>query len=211
MGRGAGPGRRVTLHTGRAGGRLRPVLVEMLGERWGTASGGAPAPDSRHQCTWGGDTHPPLPPPGCSPPPTLPRAAPHPGTVLSPRTCGATWVHPTQLMPSTAHPNLTGRVAPAPGAGHSRTQLSGRSRRASHWFPVLALNAGTCSPTVPSHAGAGQPGCEELAIPTLAHTIHPNPASLPGRGIPQSSSSSPAASGQGRVRTHTLGQGESIT
>lgn len=44
MGRGARPGRRVTLHTGRASGRLRPVLVEMLEERWGTSSGGVPAP-----------------------------------------------------------------------------------------------------------------------------------------------------------------------
>lgn len=47
-------------------------------------------------------------------------------------------------------PARRGPVAPAPGAGHGRTQLGcSGSRRASHRFPALALNAGTCSPTVP--------------------------------------------------------------
>lgn len=42
----------------------------------------------------------------------------------------------------------------------------------------------------------------ELPIPTLANTVHPNPACLPGKSIPGSSSSSPATSGQGRVRAY---------
>lgn len=46
MGRRAGPSRCVTLHAGCTGRRLCPVLVEMLGERWGTASAGAPSPSS---------------------------------------------------------------------------------------------------------------------------------------------------------------------
>lgn len=54
MGRGAGPGRCVTLHTGRAGRRLRPVLVEMLGERQGTASGHSTSTPTWHQHTQGG-------------------------------------------------------------------------------------------------------------------------------------------------------------
>lgn len=210
MGRGAGTGRRVTLHAGRAGGRLRPVLVEMLGERWGTASGRVPAPrlsaDARSRET--PRHHPPAPPP---PPPQ--DAAPHPGTVLFPRTCGAAWVHPTQLMPGAAPSQPDGgRQLQRPEPATGRTQLGGGgSRRALHRFPALALNAGTCSPVVLNRAGAGQPGYAEPAIPPLARAVHPDPAYSPGRSTPGSSSSSPAASGHERVRAHTPVQGESVT
>lgn len=43
----------------------------------------------------------------------------------------------------------------------------------------------------------------ELPIPTLANAVHPDPACLPGKSNP--SGSSPATSGQGRVRAHALG------
>lgn len=115
MGRGAGTGRRVTLHAGRAGGRLRPVLVEMLGERWGTASGRVPAPrlsaDARSRET--PRHHPPAPPtpaPGCCPPPWHRPVPTHLRGRLGP--------------PDPAHarrgplPARWGPAAPAPGAGH---------------------------------------------------------------------------------------------
>lgn len=179
MGRGARPGRRVTLHAGRAGGRLRPVLVEMLGERRGTASGGAPAPppgtDGRR-----GETHP-----------THLR-----GSRLGP--------------PNPAHarcgplPARRGPAAPAPGAGHGRTQLGGgRSRRASHQFPALALNAGTCSPAVPSHARAGQPGRVEPAIPPPGPCCSSRPSFFAGQEHPQEQQLKPSSEWARKgLRTH---------
>lgn len=175
MGRRARPGRCVALHAGCTGGRLGPVLVEMLWERQGYSEARAPVPPCQsakatkpgplptpsrrstapitpilildtertpgRRFKEGSPPHqaavPPHPPPSRHP--TLPHApAGGPPGSIRPSSCPA---QPT--------PSPTGPAAPAPGAGHGCTQLSGRSRRALQWGPALALNAGTCSPTVP--------------------------------------------------------------
>lgn len=142
MGRRAGPSRRVTLHAGCTGRRLCPVLVEMLAERWDTASAGAPALSSATTAL--GGRHQP----------------PHAASIGSPQGHPPPPHHPvpTHLRgrlgpPDPAHarrgpgPALPGPAAPAPGASHGRTQLAGGgSRRALH---RLAVDAGTCSPAMP--------------------------------------------------------------
>lgn len=103
-----------------------------------------------HHHTWGETPAPPTLP-GCSTTSAAPKAPPRP------------WHHPvpTHLRgrlgpPDPAHarggpgPALRGPAAPAPGAGHGRTQLSsGGSQRALHRLRALAVNAGTCSPAMP--------------------------------------------------------------
>lgn len=121
MGRGAGTGRRVTLHAGRAGGRLRPVLVEMLGERWGTASGRVPAPrlsaDARSRET--PRHHPP------APPPPRPRMLP---PTLAPSCSHAPAGPPGSTRPS----SCPARPPPSPmGAGSSSARSRPRAARSS--------------------------------------------------------------------------------
>lgn len=144
MGGRAGPSRRVTLHAGCTGRRLCPVLVEMLGERWGTASG-APVPSSA-TTAHRGETPAPLLCQDAAPPRQPPRPPPHPGTIPSPRTCGAAWVHPTQLMPGAAPAEPSrGRQLQRPGpATTARSSAAGprvlcTGSRRSRWMlgPVV--------------------------------------------------------------------------
>lgn len=126
-------------------------------------------------------TLPEMPP--SSPAPSCPHTPAGPPGSTRPSSC------PAQRPPSPSGP-----AAPAPGAGHGRTQLgSSGSRRASHRLPVLALNAGTCSPTVPNQSRTARE--HGASYPPLSRAVYSDPASLPGRSIPGRSSSSPAASG----------------
>lgn len=184
MGRRARPGRCVALHAGCTGGRLGPVLVEMLWERQGYSEARAPVPPCRSaKAAKPGPLPTPSrrstapitpklildtertpgrrfkegspPPPGCSSPTPPPFQAPH----ITPRTCGgAAWLHPTQLMPSTAHsqPNRAGSAS-----ARSRPRLHAAQRQVP---ACLAMGAGTRTECwdLQSHCAvqhrAGQPG-----------------------------------------------------
>lgn len=122
MGRRAGPSRRVTLHAGRTGRRLCPVLVEMLGERWGTVS---EAPVSSSATTTHGGRHQPPYSARMQHCLSSPQGPPSP-----PPTCGAAWVHPTQLMPG---------VAPA---------QSSRGRQLQRLGPATAARSSAAGPSV---------------------------------------------------------------
>lgn len=170
-------------HPTRAGNPLPPhtmgssLAVHITPERqpgeWGAApgeigKGGTPTPA----------------PLGCNTPTSL-ELTPSP----APSVLTHLWGHVGPPAPAHARcspvPAPAGPAAPAPRASHSRTQLSGgRSQRAPHRFLVLAWNAGICSPAVPSHAGAGQPGHTEPAVHPPARAVQPDSASLPGRSIP---------------------------
>lgn len=104
-----------------------------------------------HPCTRGGDTSPPTLP-GCSTTSAAPQGHPPPRHHPIPthlRGCRGPR-HPAHARRGPG-PALPGPAAPAPGAGHSRTQLGGGggSQRALHRLPALAVDAGTCSPTMP--------------------------------------------------------------
>lgn len=159
-----------------------------------------------------GDTHPPTLR-GCSPP-RLTRADPPQHRPV-----------PTHLRgrlgpPDPAHarhsplPARAGPVAPAPGAGHSCTQLGGGgSRRAPHWFPALALNAGTCSPAMaePRWSWIAQSMQRLIFLPQPVPFI---PTRLfAGQEHPQGQQLEPSSEWARKgPRSHpTLGQGESIT
>lgn len=166
MGGRAGPGRRVALHAGRAGGRLGPVLVEMLrgGETWerggDTASGrGTPSPHKN-------------PPRG-----TGSGAGRGSGAGSTPRTP----LYRDGSFPRVPPPTyLGGRLAPSAPAHARRCPLPaprGRQRPQPRPRPHAAARVPAClaaGPALAGTAGTCSPALQPFGLP-----LPPPPPPLP--------------------------------